>query len=237
MTDSATSGGSATAAGTNLAGQSARVRLLLGGAVLVLVALVAGVLLGRVTAPSTGGPIPGNTSAEAGFSRDMQTHHAQAVEMSLLVRDRSDSDEIRLLALDMATAQMNQMGQMAAWLQLWGLPAAEAEPSMTWMTRPALDGGSHESHDGTAEHSHTPGEPMPGLATPEQMQQLRDAEGVEAERLFLELMIAHHRGGVEMAEAVIERSEHPVVLDLAGGMVRVQQSELDYMTELLEARS
>ncbi|MGY6497819.1 MAG: DUF305 domain-containing protein [Microcella sp.] len=213
-----------------------RVRLLLGAAVLVLIALVAGVLLGRITAPSAGGPIPSNTSAEAGFSRDMQTHHTQAVEMALLVRDRSDSDEIRLLALDMATAQMQQIGQMAAWLQLWGLPAAPPEPSMTWMTRPALDGGSHESHDGVAQHSHTPGEPMPGLATPEQMQQLRAADGLEAEVLFLELMIAHHQGGVEMAAAVIERSEHPVVLDLAGGMVRVQQSELDYMTELLEAR-
>ena len=83
----------------------------------------------------------------------------------------------------------------------------------------------------------TPGEPMPGLATPEQLQQLRDAEGVEAERIFLELMIAHHQGGVEMASAVIERSEHPVVVDLAAGMVRAQQSEVDYMTELLEARS
>lgn len=237
MTDSETTTAPTDPAATAAPSRSARVRLLLGGAALVLIALVAGVLLGRITTPSAGGPIPSNTSAEAGFSRDMQAHHTQAVEMAMLVRDRSDSDEIRLMALDMATVQMNQIGQMAAWLQLWGLPAAAPEPSMTWMTRPALDGGSHESHDGSADQSHTPGEPMPGLATPEQLQQLRDASGVEAERLFLELMIAHHQGGVEMASAVIERSKHPVVVDLATSMVRAQQSEVDYMTELLEARS
>ena len=77
---------------------------------------------------------------------------------------------------------------------------------------------------------------MPGLATFEQMQALQQAEGVEAERQFLELMIAHHIGGVEMAEAVVARSNEQVVLDLAAGMIALQQKEIDYMTELLAAR-
>ncbi|MCA1942324.1 MAG: DUF305 domain-containing protein [Yonghaparkia sp.] len=209
-----------------------RTRLAVVGVILVLVALVAGVLLGRVTAGAAA-PMPGESSAEAGFARDMQVHHGQAVEMSLLVRDRSDDPEIRLLALDIATAQTQQQGQMFAWLAMWGLPQTSAEPEMEWLSRPVIDGSAgHEGHGG-----HTPGEPMPGVATFEQMQALQDATGVEAERIFLELMIAHHQGGVEMAEAVLARSDNPQVRALAEGMVQLQQKELDYMAELLAARS
>lgn len=209
-----------------------RTRLLVVGVLLVLVALVVGVLVGRVSA-SGAAPMPGESSAEAGFARDMQVHHGQAVEMSLLVRDRSDDPEIRLLALDIATAQAQQQGQMFAWLAMWGLPQTSTEPEMEWLSRPVLDGSAaHEGHGG-----HTPGEPMPGVATFEQMQALQSAEGVEAERLFLELMIAHHQGGVEMAEAVLARSTHPQVTTLAQGMVQLQSKELDYMSELLAARS
>ena len=70
-----------------------------GGVVLILIALIAGILLGRIGAPSAAAS-PGETSAEAGFARDMQTHHNQAVEMSMILRDRSDDAEVRLLALD-----------------------------------------------------------------------------------------------------------------------------------------
>jgi uncharacterized protein (DUF305 family) len=204
------------------------------GVVLILIALVAGVLLGRIGAPAAAS-MPGETSAEAGFARDMQTHHNQAVEMSILIRDRTDDEEIRLLALDILTAQSQQAGQMFAWLSAWGLPQTGSEPEMAWMARPALDGGG-EAHDGG--HSGMEmGGTMPGFASPEQLQQLRDAEGVEAERLWLELMIAHHQGGIEMAQAVLERSDDPLVTPLATGAATLQQKEIDYMTELLEARS
>lgn len=210
-----------------------RARILVATGLLVLVAVVVGLIIGRVSAASAP-PTPSDTSAEAGFARDMQTHHGQAVEMALLVRDRSDDPEIRLLALDIATAQTQQQGQMFAWLAMWGLPQTSSEPEMTWMTRPALDGSAgHGEHSGG---EHVPGEPMPGLATFEQMQALQAADGVEAERLFLELMIAHHIGGVEMAEAVLARSDETVVVNLAQGMIALQQKEIDYMAELLDAR-
>lgn len=208
-----------------------RARLLVVVGLLVLVALVIGVLVGRVTASGT--PMPGESSAEAGFARDMQVHHGQAVEMSLLVRDRSSDPEIRLLALDIATAQTQQQGQMFAWLAQWGLPQTGSAAEMEWLSRPVIDGSAgHDGHGG-----HVPGEPMPGVATFEQMQALQNAEGVEAERLYLELMIEHHIGGVEMAEAVLARSDHPLVTQLARGMVQLQQKELDYMAELLADRS
>ncbi len=198
---------------------------------LVLVALVIGALVGRVTA--SGPSMPSETSAEAGFARDMQVHHGQAVEMSLLVRDRSDDAEIRLLALDITTAQAQQQGQMFAWLVMWGLPQTSSTVEMEWLSRPVIDGSAgHDGHGG-----HTPGEPMPGVASFEQMQALQSAAGVDAERLYLELMIDHHIGGVKMAEALLARSDDPVVTQLARGMVQLQQKELDYMADLLNERS
>lgn len=208
-----------------------RTRLIVVVGLLVLVSLIIGVLVGRVT--SSGTPMPSEASAEAGFARDMQVHHGQAVEMSLLVRDRSDDAEVRLFALDVATAQAQQQGQMFAWLVMWGLPQTSSSDEMEWLSRPVIDGSiGHDGHGG-----HTPGEPMPGVATFEQMQALQSATGVDAERLYLELMIEHHIGGVEMAEAVLARSDNPVVTQLARGMVQLQQKELDYMAELLAERS
>ncbi|WP_166876011.1 DUF305 domain-containing protein [Salinibacterium sp. ZJ450] len=206
------------------------VALILGAAALIAGAFIAG----RATAPIT--ITPSNTSSEAGFARDMQRHHLQAVEMSLIVRDLTDDESVRMLAYDIATTQQQQAGQMYAWLNLWGLPQASSEPSMTWMTRPTLDGAAHGHGDNGDASAHEPGSPMPGLATPEQLAELQSLTGVEAEKFFLELMIAHHRGGIEMAEAVLDRSENDIVTSLAAGMAAAQQSEIDLMEGMLAER-
>jgi uncharacterized protein (DUF305 family) len=207
------------------------VGMILGATVLV----ATGFAVGFMAAPVT--PTPGTTSAEAGFSRDMQQHHIQAVEMSMILLDRSEDPEMRMLAEDIATAQQHQAGQMYAWLSLWGVPQAAPEPSMTWMTRPTLDGATHDHGGENGDVTHVPGERMPGLATPEQLQELKSLTGVPAETLYLELMIAHHVGGVEMAQAILDRTTYRAVTDLARGMVSVQQSEIDYMNDLLDARA
>lgn len=206
-------------------------RRVLVAAVVVTVLLVAGAfLLGRGTASATTPPT--SESAAAGFLRDMQVHHAQAVEMSFIVRDRTDDVDVRRMAYDIATSQGNQGGQMYALLFSWDLPQAGRQPSMAWMTQPPMDGSGHE-HEGGA---HQPGEPMPGLATDAQLDELRSLTGVDAERMFLELMIAHHRGGVEMADAIAVRTDNEKVLTLARSMQLSQSSEIDAMTEMLDAR-
>ena len=60
---------------------------------------------------------------------------------------------------------------------------------------------------------------------------------VEAERLFLSLMIVHHQGALEMAEAVLDRTEHPGVLTFANAVLVSQASEIDFMTRMLAERS
>ena len=202
-------------------------------AIIAVALLVAGAFaLGRLSAPVSSNP--STTSAEAGFARDMRVHHAQAVDMSMIVRDETDDPEIRLLAYDIAMTQQSQAGQMLGWLAEWRLPTTSPEPQMTWMTRPPLTGTDAHSH-GTMS-AHTAGDPMPGLATNEQMTKLKSLTGVEAERYFLTLMIAHHKGGIEMAEAVLDRSTERVVTQLATGIVKSQSAELELMQNLLSQR-
>ncbi|WP_353808686.1 DUF305 domain-containing protein [Agromyces sp. SYSU T00194] len=214
-------------------GPAGRVGALLIGALAVIALVAVAFSLGRLS--TLGQADPTTVSAEAGFARDMQVHHLQGVELAMIIRDGSDDPDIRRLGYDMATAQAQQAGQMYGWLEEWGLPQAGSEPQMTWMTRPALAGagGEHADHDASA---HTPGDPMPGLATYAQVEALRAAEGVEAERMFLTLMIRHHEGALEMSEALLARSTHPVVTSLAQAIIDSQSAEIALMTELLDAR-
>lgn len=224
------------ATGTERArGGLGRWAVVLAASVAVVVVAAVAFSIGRLS--TLGDATPANTSAEAGFARDMQVHHQQGVELAMIVRDLTDDDATRLLAYDIATTQAQQSGQMYGWLAEWGLPQAAPEPSMTWMTRPADDGEAHDGHGSGDGAAHEPGEPMPGLATPEQIAELRTLEGVEAERMFLELMIAHHRGAVDMAEAVLARSSYPVVVSLAESIVRSQESEIGLMEDMLAERS
>src|SRR5689334_16157906 len=92
--------------------------------VLILIAAVAGASC--ATAPREG-------SAEAGFARDMATHHAQAVEMAFVIRDQSHDEALRTLAYDIIATQSTQRGVFMGWLQEWGLPQSSAAVRMAWM--------------------------------------------------------------------------------------------------------
>lgn len=160
---------------------------------------------------------PGADSPEVGFARDMMTHHAQAVDMATLIRDRTNDKDLRQLALDIMLTQQAQIGQMQGWLTVWGYPIARTAPSMLWMGMPVAG-------------------IMPGMATTEQLNQLRSLQGRDAEVLFLQLMINHHRSGVEMAETAVTLASMPEVRDLAQSMIDGQKSEIDLMQALLQQK-
>ncbi len=160
---------------------------------------------------------PGNDSAEAGFLRDMQVHHNQAVEMAMIIRDRTDDEQLRFLATDIAFTQTNEMGMMQSVLNIWGLSPTGSEPAMTWMGHPTTG-------------------LMTGMATPEQMELLRTLPVDEAEVLFLQLMNRHHVAGVDMAQAIIDISDNADIEQLANGMIRTQDAEIAIMNQALEER-
>ena len=182
--------------------------------IIVGIALLGGISLGFWFQASQ---TPIGSSPEVGFARAMAFHHAQAVEMGQLLYDRTDDDEMRILALDMLLVQQYQIGEMGAWVSLWGPPTSENEAGMAWMGMPA-------------------DAPMPGMATPEELNRLRTLKGVETDALFMQLMIPHHRSGVEMAEAILALSEQPQVRRLAEGIVTSQESEIAYMQDLLQQK-
>lgn len=166
---------------------------------------------------------PSDTSADAGFARDMAVHHQQAVEMSYVVRDRTGNEEVRRLAYDIAQTQANQRGMMLGWLDLWELPKVAPGEPMEWMDM----GGAPSPGDGSL---------MPGMATNAQMKRLGELNGKQAEVYYLKLMTAHHKGGIHMAQGCVERCEVPVEKRLAQGMVDSQESEVKLMADLLRAR-
>ncbi len=182
-----------------------------------LLAIVFGSLVVTVLALYLTSRPPGDDSAEAGFARDMMVHHAQAVEMAGILRDKSVSPEMETLATDIALTQQAQIGQMQGWLAVWGLPMTGPEPAMAWMGHP------------------TTGR-MPGMATPEEVEALREAPPEEAEKLFLQLMIPHHQAAVPMAEAVLDETDRPEVRQLAGAIVASQKAEIEVMRGMLEER-
>jgi len=184
--------------------------LLLLAAIAVILAVVSLVLV-LASRP------PADDSPEAGFARDMMVHHAQAVQMAEIARDKTESQTVRTIAADMALTQQAQIGMMQGWLTTWGLPVAGTEAAMGWMGHPV---------EGL----------MPGMATPEEIDRLRDASPEEADVLFLMLMIPHHQAAIPMAEAILGRTDRPEVEQLAQAIANSQQLEIQMMQEMLRER-
>lgn len=174
------------------------------------------------TSGSTSSAAPAETSADVGFARDMSIHHQQAVEMSFIVRDRTDDEDVRRLAYDIINTQANQRGMMLGWLETWGRPKSSELPPMEWMGHPVTATG-----DGSL---------MPGMATDAEMDELRRTKGTAAEVLYLRLMTVHHRAGAEMAQAAAGSADTEEIRNLAAGMVRGQESEIGLMADMLEQR-
>ncbi|MER7460888.1 DUF305 domain-containing protein [Micromonospora sp. NPDC126480] len=206
--------------GTPVAGDGDRGTARRFGTLAMALAVVVGLLLGYA-----GGLLtpqltrPGDASVEAGFARDMTTHHAQAVEMGLIAFQRGTDQEVRTIGGDIALAQQGDIGAMQTWLRSWELDPTGSQPRMAWMP-----GGTEMVRDGL----------MPGMATPEQMAQLRDAQGKDLDVLFLDLMIKHHIGGIHMVDALLDASDEPDVVQAAQTMKNTQQTELTNLQNALK---
>jgi uncharacterized protein (DUF305 family) len=162
---------------------------------------------------------PGDDSVEAGFLRDMSTHHSQAVEMSMIAHADSTDPGVVTLSADIALTQHGQIGYMQAWLRDWHLSPTGSQPPMAWMKDSA----------GSVQNGL-----MPGMATPQQLADLRKATGKDLDVKYLTLMRAHHLGGIHMAQEILQESDNDDVTWLAESQVRGQQSEINLIDSMLK---
>ena len=163
---------------------------------------------------------PGDESAEAGFARDMITHHGQAVAMATLEYRGTTDTGLRTMAVDIALTQQAQIGMMSTWLDTWGLSPTTTRPAMAWMS----GGAATASSDGL----------MPGMATPAQMNELKAATGRDRDVLFCQMMIRHHLGGIHMADAILRQSDNGQVTALAQTMKDGQQYDITVLQDALK---
>ncbi|MCP2262403.1 Uncharacterized conserved protein, DUF305 family [Streptoalloteichus tenebrarius] len=198
--------------------------------IVTVVALSAGLLLaagcsnsdhtgqnGGTTPPSaTSTPSGTGTSTQGGqhnqadvtFAQRMIPHHVQAVEMARMAPAHGASQKVVDLAHRVERAQQPEIDQMTGWLRQWGATVPSA-------------GGGHAGHGGS------------GMMSEQQMAALQAARGPEFDRQWLQMMIEHHRGAVEMARVEQAQGSSPEARDLARRIVESQQAEIDEMTALL----
>jgi uncharacterized protein (DUF305 family) len=204
-----------------------------GRTALLLVIAVALVLIGGGAAVALGigrQDSPAADSVDAGFAWDMSRHHLQGIEMANLAADRSHDPVIRSLAFDISATQTNQVGRMQGWLSLWGLPNTSGKPPMEWM------GGMPDMAGMSGMDMSSPGALMPGMATEQEMDQLRSLSGTAFDVQFLRLMIRHHQGGLTMAQYAAAHAQEAPVRTLATSMALTQTAEVHTMSQLLSAR-
>ena len=149
----------------------------------------------------------------------MTVHHVQALAMCQRVLGRDTGDPVQAAAAEVLQNQAIEVGQMRAWLSDWGQSTATPELVMGWMG----------ANDGVG----MPVQMMPGVATDDELRELSTLSGRTRGRRWLELMRAHHVGGVNMATASVELASAPKVIRLASTQAQVQAFEIEQYDNLL----
>ncbi len=153
------------------------------------------------------------TDADVKFMQGMISHHAQAIEMTELLASRSDRDMMRRLAQRIELSQEDEIAMMQEWLRSRGQAVAElgAHHALGW-------------------------EPMPGMLTEEEMGRLEQAQAVEFDPLFLELMIKHHRGALTMVDTLLSQrgaAQDSQLFAFTSDITSDQSMEIDRMDAML----
>ena len=164
-----------------------------------------GMTMGSSTAPASAQASTHNT-ADVTFAQEMIPHHQQAVEMAGLAATQATNAQVKDLASRIRNAQDPEIQQLRTWLGQWA-----AMPSMSGM--------NHGS--------------MPGMMTDEDMRKLRQATATGFDRMFLQLMIGHHEGAVEMARTELARGSNADAKALAQRIIDSQTAEITEMRTLL----
>jgi uncharacterized protein (DUF305 family) len=172
--------------------------------------------------PSTTAQAPPRSQADIEFMQGMIMHHGQAVEMTALIPSRTENKEVRSLGGRISLSQSDEMRFMKRWLLARGEPISMAMPGM-----PDMDMSGH------------PMQAMPGMLTPAQMNQLRQAKGAEFDRLFLTGMIQHHNGALVMVKQLFDTpgaGQDADLFDFATDVDNTQRAEIRIMQNMLKEK-
>ena len=153
--------------------------------------------------------------ADVRFMQGMIPHHAQALEMTALVREHATTDAVRQMALRMEISQQDEINLMETWLRERG--------ESVEMPRMAGMGGAPM---------------MPGMLSPDQMETLSNARGIDFDRYFLEFMIQHHQGAIDMVATLFNTSgaaQESTVFKFAEDVDADQTMEIERMQRILES--
>ena len=168
-----------------------------------------------------------HNDADVAFASDMITHHAQALSMVDLTLKRELDPEVQALAEDIRDAQGPEIETMADWLTQWGEDVPET-------MRDHVNSG-HDMGDMSDNMDDMGHDDMPGMMTSEDMDALENASDAEFQDMWLEMMIDHHEGAIEMAETEQEDGQFKDAVDLAGQIADSQTQEIDTMKSLLDS--
>ncbi|HSB85101.1 MAG TPA: DUF305 domain-containing protein [Ilumatobacteraceae bacterium] len=184
------------------------------GVVALAIAILCGAL-GWMIGNNRAVPDPNDT--DIGFLQDMRAHHEQAVYLGLyFLSDDGTRPALRDIAREIVFGQGIEIGRMIEMLREFGAPSAnQTETAMGWMNEP------------------TPADRMPGLASDADIDKLLASSGAEADQLFVDLMIAHHEGGIHMAQYAAQHANVAFVQRFADAMVSGQQGEIEEMRALV----
>ncbi|MBX2885873.1 MAG: DUF305 domain-containing protein [Granulosicoccus sp.] len=158
-------------------------------------------------------------TADIGYLQDMTVHHLQALSMCRRVLGRDTGDAVQGAAAEVLENQAMEVGQMRAWLADWGASTVPVTTVMAWM--------------GANQGAGMPITMMPGYASDEELLELSTLTGWDRGRRWLELMRAHHIGGVAMAEQASILASSAKVVTLANLQVAAQNYEISQYDFLL----
>ena len=149
------------------------------------------------------------SASDVGFVQDMIDHHQQALLIANSYLAANASGGAAVYAREVLLVQEREIGLMDAWLAEAGMwRGASGRMAMAWMGMP------------------TSVDRMPGMQDPERIGALAMATGSDADRLFFDLMSAHHLGGLHMADGATSRASRPEIRQLAETMAANQRAEI-----------
>jgi uncharacterized protein (DUF305 family) len=164
------------------------------------------------SASASDGATASFNDADMAFAQGMLPHHQQAVTMSQLAADHAADPRVKDLAARIEAAQGPEIQTLAGWLESWDADAAGST---------GMDHGSTDHGDAG------------GMMATEDMEALAGVSGAEFDRLFVEQMIVHHGGAVQMAQTEAADGANPEAIAMAEHIRDTQNAEIAEMQQLL----